>query len=142
MAKTLCTNEKCLIMSKFYFFHYTVLTASNILTFCYASAAKDFWKHCGKIRNFATIFQFNSIIIISIIYIFHMFAQTAATQAVNPGVLSSNPISAIILSDKSHCDKRYSPFTKRANSLCGKAANCLESMLCGVLVWESYETHE
>ena len=28
------------------------------------------------------------------------------------------------------------------NSLCGKAAICLESMLCGVLVWENQETHE
>ena len=27
-----------------------------------------------------------------------------------------------------------------ANSLCGKAASCLESMLCQVLVWESQKT--
>ena len=29
-----------------------------------------------------------------------------------------------------------------ANSLCGKAASCLESLLCGLLVWESHKTHE
>ena len=29
-----------------------------------------------------------------------------------------------------------------ANSLLGKAARCLESLLCGVLVWESQESHE
>ena len=44
--------------------------------------------------------------------------------------------------DKSHCDLRHTSFTNGLfNSLCGKAASCLESMLCGVLVWENQETH-
>ena len=71
-------------------------------------------------------------------------AQSVATPAVNPGVMSSNPSSANILSDvwqKSlwHASCVYPQW---ANSLCGKAASCLESMLHGVLVWENQETYE
>ena len=33
-------------------------------------------------------------------------------------------------------------FHQWANSLCGKAASCLESISCWVLVWENQETYE
>ena len=63
-------------------------------------------------------------------------AQSVATQSVNAGVVSSNPSSANILSNvwlwhASHV------FHQWANKLCEKAATGFESMLCGVMVWES-----
>ena len=65
-------------------------------------------------------------------------AQSVLTRAVNPGIASSNPSLAIILSDDWQKSMRQASFVfhQWANSLCGKAASCLESMLCGVLVWE------
>ena len=61
-----------------------------------------------------------------------LVVQSVATQAVNPGVVSSNPSSFRRL-------RNVTAFHQWANSLCGKAASCLESMLCGVLVWKSQE---
>ena len=70
-------------------------------------------------------------------------AQSAATRAVNPGVMRSNPSSANILSDVWQKSLWHSSFTNGLfNSLCRKAASCLERMLCGVLLWENQETHE
>ena len=62
-------------------------------------------------------------------------AQSVATWAVNPGVVSSNPGSANFLSDddRSLCDMRHLS-TINGLSLCGKAASCLGRLLCGVLV--------
>ena len=71
-------------------------------------------------------------------------AQSVATRAVNAGVVSSNPSMAKILSDiwqKLPWQASFA-FHQLANSLCGNAASCLESMLWGGLVWESHETHE
>ena len=55
--------------------------------------------------------------------------------AVNPGVVSSNPGSTNFLSDdcQRQCDMRHSS-SINGLSLCGKAASCLVSLLCGVLV--------
>ena len=65
------------------------------------------------------------------------------TLTVNPGVVRSNPKSANVHSDvwhKSLCQASF-VFHQWAYSLSGKAASCLESMLCGLLVWESSETY-
>ena len=67
--------------------------------------------------------------------------QSAATRAVNLGVVSSNPSSPNILSEvwqKSLWQASF-VFHQWSNSLCGKAASCLESMLCGGLVWANQE---
>ena len=72
------------------------------------------------------------------------YRAPVAMWAVNQGVVRSNPSSANIIYDvwqKSLWQASF-VFHHRANSLCGKAASCLESMLCGVLVWENQETYE
>ena len=63
-----------------------------------------------------------------------------ATRAVNPGVVSSNHSSANILSDVWQKSLWHVSFVFHlwVNSLCGKAASCLECILYGVLVWERY----
>ena len=71
-------------------------------------------------------------------------AQSVATWAVNAEVVSSNPSLANILSDfwQKWLWQASFVFHQWASSPCGKAASCLESMLCGVLVWENQETYE
>ena len=59
-------------------------------------------------------------------------AQSVVTGVVNPGVVGSNPSSASIFSDIWQKSLRHFIFHKWANSLCGKAASCLKSMLCEV----------
>ena len=67
-------------------------------------------------------------------------AQTVAMQAVNQGVLSSNPGSANFLSDVWQMSMRHASFVFHVYQ--GKAASCLGKLLCVVLVWENQETHE